>query len=279
MAGNSKAKPSFDDMIQADRQRRKNETLANSILGQKRSSSAPGVRPGSLASRVGVKKSGPPTAPRANINGQWGHDLHRLNNPQASRVSQLPARNVSSRTLKDNNRLYAALTSDATVGGLNDQLNVRGASGLSIRGAAGPFTVVASNFAPGTTAPDIQAAMEPVGGEITSCKLMSARPTVIAEIVFPEKAAADNIVSTFNNQKADGRVLHVYMKQGPSLPFSSPRQEPRPQSDIVTSRNFAPKAQGGRGDSQTGRRGHTGNRGSRQNNANPRLYSDAFMTD
>jgi len=74
---------------------------------------------------------------------------------------------------------------------------------MSIRGMAhpGPFVVIASNFAVGTTAADIEAAMTPVGGEISSCHLLSAKPTVMAEIVFVNKEGAENVIATFNNQK------------------------------------------------------------------------------
>ncbi|KAI9846785.1 MAG: hypothetical protein M1837_003634 [Sclerophora amabilis] len=242
MAGKEKAAASFDDIIQADRRRRKNETLANNILGQRRRASAPGAGVGnrqkpSLASRVGVSKQSSTAAlpkTKANINNQWSHDLHRLNNPQASRVSALPVRSNSARVTRDN-RLFAALTSEASLNGSSDQLNVRGSSGMTIRGAAGPFTVLATNFAPGTTADDIEAAIAPITDEFQSCRLISAHPTVIAEIVFPVKAEAEKIIATFNNQKADGRLLHVYMKNGvPATPnpISRRANEPRARSDI-----------------------------------------------
>ena len=77
---------------------------------------------------------------------------------------------------------------------------------MSIRGMAtpapaGPYVVIASNFAPGTTAADIEAAMQPIGGEVRSCKLASASPTVMAELIFEEKEGAENVIATFNNQK------------------------------------------------------------------------------
>jgi len=74
---------------------------------------------------------------------------------------------------------------------------------MSIRGMAnpGPFVVIASNFAIGTTAADIEAAMAPVGGEISSCYLLSAKPNVMAEVVFVNREGAENVVATFNNQK------------------------------------------------------------------------------
>lgn len=74
---------------------------------------------------------------------------------------------------------------------------------MSIRGmaATGPFVVIASNFASGTTAADIEAAMAPVGGEITSCSLVATKPTVRAELVFVDRDGAQNVIETFNNQK------------------------------------------------------------------------------
>lgn len=72
---------------------------------------------------------------------------------------------------------------------------------ISIRGAAGPFCVIASNFAPGTTAADVEQVMLPVGGEMLSCKLVAAEPTVIIEMLFVTKAGADNVISMFNNRR------------------------------------------------------------------------------
>jgi hypothetical protein len=40
---------------------------------------------------------------------------------------------------------------------------------------------------------------------------MSNNPTVIAEMVFSERHVAETVISTFNNEKADGRILHVFM--------------------------------------------------------------------
>jgi hypothetical protein len=77
---------------------------------------------------------------------------------------------------------------------------------MSIRGLAGPYVVMAKNFALGTTAADIDSAMTPVGGVTTSCRLISEKPTVIAEIVFETKEGADNVVETFNNQNVSGSI-------------------------------------------------------------------------
>ena len=82
----------------------------------------------------------------------------------------------------------------------------------------------ASNFAPGTTAADIEAAIQTVAVDSTgnsglmTCRILTSNPTVMAEMVFPERYIADKVVGTFNNQKADGRILHVYHKQGSSSP-------------------------------------------------------------
>ncbi len=72
---------------------------------------------------------------------------------------------------------------------------------ISIRGTAGPYVVIGSNFAPGTTAADIESAMIPSGGEMESCRIITSTPTVIAEMVFSEKNNAESVISTFNNKK------------------------------------------------------------------------------
>ncbi|MCJ1370946.1 hypothetical protein MMC20_002160 [Loxospora ochrophaea] len=217
---------SFDAIIQADRQRRKNEELANQILGKgpkartqptavkRKAGSGP-----SLASRVGIAKvSQRPFSsnrkPAAKVEAAWGHDLHHVNNPQASRISRL------SREITKTNRLFdAAINPEPLKKDLNGSSNVKSlGNGISIRGLAGPYVVVGSNFAPGTTSADIESAMTPVGGEMESCRVITSSPTVIAEIVFADKAGAENVIATFNNQKADGRLLHVYMKVGPPTP-------------------------------------------------------------
>lgn len=74
------------------------------------------------------------------------------------------------------------------------------ARGIAIRGLAGPYTVMAQNFAPGTTAADIESAVTPIGGIVQSCRLIKTQPIVIAEIVFESKDGADRVIETFNNQ-------------------------------------------------------------------------------
>ncbi|KAL8868533.1 MAG: hypothetical protein Q9174_004928 [Haloplaca sp. 1 TL-2023] len=99
---------------------------------------------------------------------------------------------------------------------------------ISILGRAGPYTVVASNFAPGTTAADIESAMLPVGGEMLGCEIIARNPTTIAEMVFSERAKADNIIATFNNKRADGRLLHLHLK--PGTPSARLKNQARAQS-------------------------------------------------
>lgn len=140
--------------------------------------------------------------PAGNVDVEWTHDLHSLNNPAASRVSQLPHNNSRGGRgqARNGQRLLAALNNSTTG---NNQFNIvnkpRSNAGISIRGIAGPYTVVARNFAPGTTDADIESAMAPVGGEIRSCSIVATMPTT-AEIVFESKEGAENVIQTFNNQ-------------------------------------------------------------------------------
>lgn len=236
MAPSSQVAVDFNAMITADRQRRKNQALATEVFGKKRRSSAPGAgtnirKPGmgpSLASRVGVTKrtvststkpaikaTKPTVRPAAgNVDAEWTHDLHSLNNPSAPRGPRSAKPMRSNR----NERLHTALNGSASSPALNSQFNVipttKPSTGISIRGLAGPYVVTAKNFAYGTTAADIESAMTPVGGVALSCRIIAERPSVIAEIVFETKDGADNVVETFNNQNADGNLLHVYHKLG-----------------------------------------------------------------
>lgn len=98
-------------------------------------------------------------------------------------------------------RLSENLTRMDWVSNANGQANVRDGGEINILGAAGPYTVIGSNFAPGTTAADIESAMAPVGGEMLDCQITSQKPTVVAEMVFSEKARAENVIATFNNKR------------------------------------------------------------------------------
>ena len=148
---------------------------------------------------------------------------------------------------------------------------------ISIRGIAGPYVVIGSNFAPGTTAADIESAMVPSGGEMQSCRIISSSPTVMAEMVFAEKQNAESVIYTFNNKKvwnngqilssfelipgiqADGRILYVYMKVGGptpstiSAPLRKTPNDPRaPRVDLT--RDPAPSYDAQREQSDRNRR-------------------------
>ncbi|KAL5319658.1 hypothetical protein ACEPPN_012714 [Leptodophora sp. 'Broadleaf-Isolate-01'] len=270
------SKPALDlnAMISEDRQRRKNENLAKEIFGNRRAS-APGgmnkrnnkpVAVPSLASRIGpigggvrsISTSTRPAAsrsvarPAGNVNAEWTHDLHNINNPPASRLPQGPPRGpkAAARTNR-NDRIYSALHGSASSPSLNSQFNIVGTAkpgpGISIRGLAGPSMVMIKNLALGTTAADIESAMTPVGGNVLNCRIISERPKVIAELVFETKEGADNVVDTFNNQNADGHLLQVYHKSGPlptnmkqaapASPAPRPSTPQGPRADRITARS------------------------------------------
>ncbi|KAJ0316736.1 hypothetical protein Brms1b_005296 [Colletotrichum noveboracense] len=235
----AKVATEFEKIIQEGRERKKNEALAQKIFSKDRRQSAPSkLKPGagpSLASRVGVNKRtaslGPKAVTAGNIDGDWTHDLHGTVSGGrngagagglASRISapggKPSAATMSRRNERRNEQRAARVAnvierSDATA---DVQMTPAPAArpGLSIRGLAGPFAVMAQNFAPGTTAADIESAMTPVGGEMLSCRILKTTPLLVAEMVFATKEGGDAVISTFNNQTADGRVIKVYPKPG-----------------------------------------------------------------
>lgn len=109
----------------------------------------------------------------------------------------------SARAERRNERLYDAATHTEQENGNGD--------GLSIRGLAGPYVVIGQNFAPGTTAADIESAMVPSGGDMISCRIISSSPTVIAEMVFAEKYNAETVISKFNNMKVNFRDFSEHL--------------------------------------------------------------------
>ncbi|KAH7380620.1 hypothetical protein BKA66DRAFT_442170 [Pyrenochaeta sp. MPI-SDFR-AT-0127] len=225
---------SFASFVKDAREKKKNEALAQQFLGGNRgrkanaSGASAGTRPRqtsekpTLLSRIsgaGVQKRASSAKPdlRANIEGKWQHDLHKLNNPNGPPAAARKGNNrtVSTSQLDRNSRTYDKF---ASVLNRNASIRANDAAGFNIKGVAtgGPYTVIASNFAPGTTAMDIEAVMSPHGGESLGCRLLSASPTVMVELQFADKVGAENVIATFNNQKADGRLLYVYMKETPA---------------------------------------------------------------
>lgn len=119
---------------------------------------------------------------------------------------------------------------------------------MSIRGIAGPTTVQAQNFAPGTTAADIESAMSPIGGKIVKCIVVATRPNVIAEIVFENRDGANCVIDTFHNQtvstncfiwlrnatnKRKYRPTDVSSTSSSSPTLLLPLKSPRPLSLLV----------------------------------------------
>ncbi|KAM3073569.1 hypothetical protein ACMFMF_006774 [Clarireedia jacksonii] len=233
----SGALPDFGGFINKERERKKNEDIANKFFGKNRRASAPGSTNNrkrgaavpSLASRIGggkhsgavtkitARQTKPIAKPAAgNVDAEWTHDLHALNNPSASRVSQVPPR-APRVTQARNDRLAKAFNGSASSPNLNGQYNIvpksKAQTSLTIKGLAGPYIIIAENFLRGTSAQDIETAMTPVGGPVLSCRIISEYPIVTAEIIFESKDGADNVKDTFNGQEADGRTLHVYYKE------------------------------------------------------------------
>ena len=132
-------------------------------------------------------------------------------------------------------KLVNAIEKDATVNNGNPQFNIRTqatSTQMSIRGRAhpGPFCVVATNFAMGTTAADIEMAFQPHGEDLLSCKVVSYKPQVTAEAVFTKKESAENIVNVFNNSMADGNLLYVFIKPGAPSAIHKLDEKPKPKT-------------------------------------------------
>jgi hypothetical protein len=205
------------------RERKKNEALADRIFSKNknRRQSAPsklGLKSTSgpsLASRVGVKKVqrtsaiGARSNPPGNVNGEWTHDLHHsISGDLSARISAPNAANKRANNRRTA-RLSAALDRMDTSGDAPQQVNIvkpkgnnsnNNSMGITIRGLAGPFTVMAQNFAPGTTPADIESAMTPIGGEIVSCRIVKSKPILIFEMAFASREGGERVIETFNDK-------------------------------------------------------------------------------
>jgi hypothetical protein len=60
--------------------------------------------------------------------------------------------------------------------------------------------VIAENFAPGTTAADIESAVTPIGGPVLKCSVTTSGSAVIAELVFESRDGADRVIEQFHDQ-------------------------------------------------------------------------------
>lgn len=212
---------SLADIVKAARERKKREALAQQFLGsQARKANAPGAgavssrpkdqKPSLLSRTSGIQKQRSSSARPAasNIDGKWQHDLHRVNNPNGPGPKRLN-RTASTPQIDRNTRNFDKFASAL---GRNAQ-NARDTGdgpGFNIRGVAnrGPYTIVASNFAQGTTGSDIEQVMAPHGrGSFISARIITPGPTVMAEIDFETIEGADNVIQIFNGKKV---CLSVY---------------------------------------------------------------------
>lgn len=206
----------FASFVRESREKKKNETLAQQFLSSRGRTATPTSGSGAksqqnsekptLLSRIsggaGVQKGrSSSTKPPGNIDRKWQHDLHKVNNPngppaRAARLSRTASASQIDRNSRTYDKFAAVLNRNANGGNDNTP-------GFSIKGVAstGPFTVIASNFAPGTTASDIEAVLSPHGGETLGCRLLTAAPTVMVELQFASREGAENVIATFNNQK------------------------------------------------------------------------------
>ncbi|KAM4055357.1 pentatricopeptide repeat protein [Hirsutella rhossiliensis] len=244
------AVPDFQKFISDARERKRNEALANAIFSRGRRQSAPSnlkhTPGGSFASRVGINKrlsSGNWSSRQAgsgNVNGEWTHDLHDSLNHRAhaldARTSHPGPKPGPKRAAASQRRSRLASAVDRMD---VDQVNVvrapgAGGMGMSIRGLAGPFVVIGQNFAPGTTAADIESAVTPVGGEMVSCTILKTSPFLMAEMVFVSREGGERVIETFNDKTADGRLLKLYPRiGGHHSSRASPPNGPRATEQVV----------------------------------------------
>lgn len=127
--------------------------------------------------------------------------INGIRNPQQAR--SLLTRTVSDSRLNRRNRALEDVATDSSGSGLRNQVNIHTSSGndFTIRGQAAPpkTIVVAQNFARGTTAADIESVMLSFAEDV-QCRLVTASPTVIAELTFADRDAAEQVVAQFNNK-------------------------------------------------------------------------------
>ncbi|KAJ5485094.1 hypothetical protein N7539_005082 [Penicillium diatomitis] len=280
---------SFDAIIQNDRRKKQNEQLASQILGKNRidkgrRASAPGpgqisetsnTKPGSLASRIGAPKVKITQIMDRKRSASVSARPKQTNNKiTKSKSAPAPAQSMRKNANSSNQRRVNVERLQAAIESSNHQAALRSApAGISIKGSSGPFMVVGSNFAPGTTAADIQSAIEPVAGPMLTCRVISHHPGVTAEFAFAERWCAENAVANFHNQRADGRILTLKL-QPAGTPISTPGTSfnaLREQADRERrSRRAEPQVQDGRyGFDEAGD----------ALNTDTGLYSDQMMVD
>ncbi|KXH41347.1 hypothetical protein CNYM01_12739 [Colletotrichum nymphaeae SA-01] len=200
--------------------------------GRGRNNNGNSAGAGGLASRISAPGGGGGRpAPTAASMGNGNNNSRRRAEQKAARVAAAMERSGAMADVQ--------MTSVANVVSTGPAIK----QGLSIRGLAGPFAVMAQNFAPGTTAADIESAMTPVGGEMLDCRIIKTTPLILAEMVFATKEGGDAVISTFNNQTADGRIIKVYPKPGGyKEPTTRPANGRSTSSNFVDGMNGFPEA-------------------------------------
>ncbi|KAK6524955.1 hypothetical protein TWF281_011845 [Arthrobotrys megalospora] len=243
--------------------------------------------------RAGVQKRKSAPQPPSSLNGKWTHDLHNsvadvhqyksLGATGGAKapiiINQKMAQKMSSNRLFEALHAVGGAAGNTTASDLG--INIRGASkpnnvGISIKGSAGPFAVHGSNFASGTTASDIRTFLGGYDLPVLNCGILSANPTVIAEILFEKRDAADRCVELFNNRLADGRLLHFMLKDTPQLPVpTKTRNQLQTQAQPVAKSIPTGPARQQRGPAHVVVDGKYGFSAPR--NAGSGLYSDAMV--
>ncbi|EGD95193.1 hypothetical protein TESG_02685 [Trichophyton tonsurans CBS 112818] len=223
MAPNKKEESaSFEAIIHNARLRRQKQALTDDFFGKARKSGTPG-------SNASSRRGSPVTGSLAS----------RVEKRVASAgVKKQQAKPTATRQTRESRLLSGVLPIiDNT-----DRTKTQG-PGLNIKGrASGPCVVIGSNFAPGTTAEDIEAAFSPTGGDILQCRITKSYPSVTAQMVFAERRGADSVVAAFNSQKADGRVIQVRIdtaNPATVLAQSNPASATRTKSAFDSSRELA----------------------------------------
>ncbi|WEW59806.1 hypothetical protein PRK78_005286 [Emydomyces testavorans] len=167
----TKSTPSFEEIVHAARERRRMQASADKFFSKVRTGNAPAAKPSIRKATSGKTEKRAATA--------------------GIRKSEPARQSAPRRTTRESRLLSSALP--------EPDLNIKGR-------AVGPTVVLGSNFAPGTTAEDIQSAFEPVGGRMMRCRLVSTYPAVMAEMMFADRRGADDVVTKFNNQKLLGKT-------------------------------------------------------------------------
>jgi hypothetical protein len=133
------------------------------------------------------------------VQAEWTHDLHEDSSTSTGRGARNNNRGVQGRRA---DVLEKAFNGTGPSSAVSNQVNVVSTSkkSFSIRGLAGPCVVVAENFAPGTSAADIENAMAPFAGSGLRCTIIRSGAIVAAELDFETREDADNVIANFHNQ-------------------------------------------------------------------------------